>query len=184
MDEIRKQVGVVDWEFTYAAPVEFSHAPLWWLLVEKPEHWPQDLDDRYIQYERRLRTFLKALICRENDDIEKGRLSSDQRLSSPMEESWRSGDFWVAYAAMNNFAFDSIYWQNIDQRFFGSSTCPIEDVWKQRLGLLMPGERAEMERYVTLKVKEMETRVLAWDPDGYTLDFMNHGRLKADINLD
>lgn len=31
--------GVVDWEFTYTAPVEFSYAPPWWLLVEKPEHW-------------------------------------------------------------------------------------------------------------------------------------------------
>ncbi|KAJ5579805.1 uncharacterized protein N7459_005790 [Penicillium hispanicum] len=30
-------VGVVDWEFTYAAPVEFSYAPPWWLLIETPE---------------------------------------------------------------------------------------------------------------------------------------------------
>lgn len=29
--------SVVDWEFTYAAPIDFSHAPPWWLLIEKPE---------------------------------------------------------------------------------------------------------------------------------------------------
>ncbi|EAW19201.1 uncharacterized protein NFIA_091600 [Aspergillus fischeri NRRL 181] len=33
------------WEFTYAAPVEFSFAPPWWLLIEKPEYWPRGLDD-------------------------------------------------------------------------------------------------------------------------------------------
>ncbi|KAJ5096402.1 hypothetical protein NUU61_005758 [Penicillium alfredii] len=38
-------VGVIDWEFTYAAPVEFSHAPPWWLLIEKPEFWPKGLED-------------------------------------------------------------------------------------------------------------------------------------------
>jgi Ser/Thr protein kinase RdoA (MazF antagonist) len=25
--------GVVDWEFTYAAPVEFTYAAPWWLLI-------------------------------------------------------------------------------------------------------------------------------------------------------
>lgn len=45
MDENLKLAGVVDWELTYAAPVEFSYAPPWWLLIEKPEYWPQGLDD-------------------------------------------------------------------------------------------------------------------------------------------
>ncbi|KAJ5497087.1 Aminoglycoside phosphotransferase [Penicillium fimorum] len=37
-----KTAGVVDCELTYAAPVEFSYAPPWWLLIEKPECWPTD----------------------------------------------------------------------------------------------------------------------------------------------
>ncbi|OQE05168.1 hypothetical protein PENVUL_c026G04463 [Penicillium vulpinum] len=45
VDEAENIVGVVDWEFTYTAPVEFSHAPPWWLLLEKPEYWPKGLDD-------------------------------------------------------------------------------------------------------------------------------------------
>jgi hypothetical protein len=36
MDEALKIVGVVDWEFTYAAPVGFYYAPPWWLLIENP----------------------------------------------------------------------------------------------------------------------------------------------------
>ncbi|KAJ5372894.1 Aminoglycoside phosphotransferase [Penicillium concentricum] len=37
--------GMVDWEFTYAAPVEFSYAPPWWLLIENPKLWPNGIDD-------------------------------------------------------------------------------------------------------------------------------------------
>lgn len=38
-------VGVVDWEFSYTAPVEFAHAPPWWLLLKKPEEWKEGIDD-------------------------------------------------------------------------------------------------------------------------------------------
>jgi hypothetical protein len=175
MDENLKLAGVLDWEFTYAAPVEFSYAPPWWLLIEKPEYWPQGLDDWCMQYDRRLQTFLKALVCREDNEINNGKMLNDQRHSGPMEASWRSGDFWVVYAAMNNFVFDSIYWQKIDQQFFGSTTCAFDDVWKQRLDVLEPEERDEMEKHVISKVEEMQNRVLAWDPDEYTLDFAKTG---------
>ncbi|PLN83425.1 hypothetical protein BDW42DRAFT_164863 [Aspergillus taichungensis] len=37
LDEAEDIAGVVDWEFTYTAPVEFVHAPPWWLLLTKPE---------------------------------------------------------------------------------------------------------------------------------------------------
>jgi hypothetical protein len=42
--------GVVDWEFTYAAPVEFSYAPAWWLLIEKPEYWSKGIEDSGPEY--------------------------------------------------------------------------------------------------------------------------------------
>ncbi|KAK9440300.1 Protein kinase-like domain protein [Metarhizium brunneum] len=32
-------VAVIDWEFSYAAPSEFTFAPPWWLLIEQPEYW-------------------------------------------------------------------------------------------------------------------------------------------------
>lgn len=63
LDEGLKIVGVVDWEFTYAAPVEFSFAPPWWLLIEKPEYWSRGLDDWCREYEKRLQTFLSAMRC-------------------------------------------------------------------------------------------------------------------------
>ncbi|GFF84066.1 hypothetical protein IFM47457_06350 [Aspergillus lentulus] len=38
-------VGVVDWEFTYAAPADFPYAPPCWLLIEKPEFWPKGIEN-------------------------------------------------------------------------------------------------------------------------------------------
>ncbi|RAK94604.1 hypothetical protein BO79DRAFT_134428, partial [Aspergillus costaricaensis CBS 115574] len=37
-------VGVTDWEFSYAAPAEFSAASPWWLLLEQPEYWPDGME--------------------------------------------------------------------------------------------------------------------------------------------
>ncbi|KAL2796020.1 hypothetical protein BJX66DRAFT_350054 [Aspergillus keveii] len=160
--------GVVDWEFTYAAPVEFSFAPPWWLLIEKPDYWPQGLDDWCVEYGRRLQTFLRAMRYQEDKAIKEGRLKESQRLSAPMVDSWKSGDFWIAYAARNNFAFDQVYWHKIDQRFFGKTSSPLDDVWKDRLESLELEERAEIEKVVAIKVEEMKTRELAWDPDEHT----------------
>ncbi|KAJ5193754.1 Aminoglycoside phosphotransferase [Penicillium cf. griseofulvum] len=168
--------GVVDWEFTYVAPVEFSYAPPWWLLIEKPEFWAKGIEDWIRVFGLRLKKFLKAMKDCEDTAIQKGLLREDQRLSGPMYESWESGDFWIMYAVKHSFAFDEIYWQKIDPRFFGP-TKDIEGAWKERLGLLDEKERDEMEVLVARKVMEMETRTLSWDADEYTLAF--HAKLKS-----
>ncbi|KAJ5935985.1 hypothetical protein N7454_005283 [Penicillium verhagenii] len=162
-----KIAGVVDLEFTYAAPIEFAYSPPWWLLIEKPEYWPDGLEDWTKVFSHRLPTFIKGMIKCEDAAIKEGRLTANERLSTPMQESWESGDFWTTYAARNSFAFDSIYWEKIDQRFFGPVES-IEDAWKERLCLLSDEERDEKELLVTKKLQEMESRVLAWDPDEYT----------------
>ncbi|OQE44457.1 hypothetical protein PENCOP_c002G05310 [Penicillium coprophilum] len=156
----------------YAAPVEFSYAPPWWLLIEKPEYWPTDsgIEDWCRVYECRLQTFLRAMSSREDQAIRQCQLKESQRLSGHMRESWESGDFWVSYAARNNFAFDAIYWQKIDRQFFGPTTYPDPaDAWKERLELLNAKEKCDMEELVARQLKYKESRVLAWDPDEYTL---------------
>lgn len=156
-------VGVIDWEFTYASPAEFSSAPPWWLLLEQPEYWPDGIEAWTEVYEHRLQTFLKVLIEREDTLIHSERLEEEQRLSQPMWESWRSGDFWVSYAARKNFAFDAIFWQKLDRHFFGLGGTP-EDVWEKRIELLDEKEKNSMEPLVQQKLEDMKERVLAWDP--------------------
>ncbi|KAJ6139306.1 Aminoglycoside phosphotransferase [Penicillium samsonianum] len=182
-----KIAAVVDWEFTYAAPIEFSYAPPWWLLIEKPEYWPTEggLEDWCSGFECRLQTFLKAMINREDEAISKCQVKENQRLSGPMRESWESGAFCIAYAARNNFAFDAIYWQKIDWRFFGRTSCPDPaDAWKERLEHLNADEKRDMKQLFVQKLEEMKSRVLAWDPDEYTLghvDLAKKAREESEI---
>ncbi|KAL2871409.1 phosphotransferase family protein [Aspergillus lucknowensis] len=175
LNENMQIVGVVDWEFTYAAPAEFSYAPPWWLLIEKPEYWPKGIEDWTTVFDYRLKTFLKVMKNREDIAIQEGRLTEDQRLSGHMGQSWESGDFWIMYAVLHSFAFDTIYWRKIDPRFFGPTENP-EEAWKERLSLLDEKEQYEMEQQVARKLEDMKTRALAWDPDEYTLAF--HQQLK------
>lgn len=148
-----------------------SNSPLRHLggfFIERPEYWTQGLDNWCEDYERRLQTLLSAMKYQEDKAIEQGWLKSTQWLSSPMHDSLKSGDFWITYAARNNFAFDLIYWHMIDQRFFGPMSSPIDNVWRQRFDFLEPEERADIENLVAIKLQEMKTRALAWDPDDYT----------------
>lgn len=175
VDEAENIVGVVDWEFTYTAPAEFTHAPPWWLLLRKPEDWPEGLDDWCAEYEKSLQRFLEAMRKCEDEAIQNKRLVEGQRISSRMRDSWKSGDFWIMYAARNNFAFDAIYWKKIDRRFFGGNTCEdgdISGVWRERIHLLEPEEMEFMEECVDLKLKERNAGLFAWDPNEYTVGWI------------
>ncbi|KAJ5206719.1 Aminoglycoside phosphotransferase [Penicillium cf. griseofulvum] len=61
--------------------------------------------------------------------------------------------------------------KKIDPLFFDAAQSP-ETAWKERLGLLSKKEIEEMEKLVALKLEEMKTRVLRWDPDEYTVEAM------------
>lgn len=165
LDANMQIVGVVDWEFTYAAPAEFSFAPPWWLLLEQPEYWPDGIDNWKEIYANRLQTFLKAMKGAEDSLITSSRLQEGQRLSPKMKASWDTGDFWVVYGARKNFAFDAIFWRELDSRFFEASGMPQEDAWVKRMDVMHEAEKSDMEVFVERKWQEMETRILAWEPD-------------------
>lgn len=162
-------VGVVDWEFTYAAPAEFSFAPPWWLLIEMPEYWPDGLAGWKKTYESRLETFLKAMRDAEDSAIAARTLRQDQRLSPKMRASWDSGEFWLMYAARKSFAFDAIFWQELNPRFLGPAAGdvlpppPPEHAWLASVGDMDHEEKAVMEDFVERKIQSLETMVLAWD---------------------
>lgn len=126
LDENLQIVGVVDWEFKYAAPAEFSHSPPWWLLIEKPEYWSKGIDDWTKVFDSRIKTFLKLMRDCEDREIRQGSLEEDQWLSGHMAQSWGNGDFWIMYAALHSFAFDTIHWKKIDPRLFGPTESPEE----------------------------------------------------------
>ncbi|KAL1970105.1 hypothetical protein VTN77DRAFT_6510 [Rasamsonia byssochlamydoides] len=100
-----------------------------------------------------MNTEFKVVLCKREDvAIQCGLLTEEHHLSPYMRESWESGDSWVNYAARRSWAFDMIYWAKIDRRFFGDGD--LED----RLRLLTPEERGEIDRFVQKKLEEKEER--------------------------
>lgn len=160
----KEVAAVIDWEFTYAAPTQFALDPPWWLLFETPEMWrPSGVDEWAKAYEPQLDTWLKAM-----EEVEEGTPSQDGLpLSAHMRASWETGRFWLNYAARKSWAFDAIFWNFLDERFFGVRDLGVSDehLWKTRLNLLGYEEQQAMEPFVRRRMEESKKRVLVeWEP--------------------
>lgn len=157
IDENSKVVAVIDWEFTYTAPSEFTYSPPWWLLLETPEDWPSGILDWAVTYDSRLKVFLRAMTRHEDIAIRDGRLSDKERLSKRMYNSWNSGAFWINYGLRKSWALD-IVWPLIDRAIFGG-----EQPHEQRIALienriqLTDDERKEMDAFVQRKLRDLAT---------------------------
>ncbi|KAJ5584300.1 uncharacterized protein N7459_004100 [Penicillium hispanicum] len=154
--------GVVNWEFTYAAPVEFTYAAPWWLLLEHPEDWDSDLNDFMVRFMPRFRTFLEALQECEDRKILDGSLLPAQRLSTAMEQSLETGMFWICLALRHSSMFDEIYWTFIDSKFFGPF-----GTMEDRFRLLSAEEQANIDSFVEKKLLQAQEGGLVYH---YTID--------------
>ncbi|KAI1850410.1 hypothetical protein JX266_004268 [Neoarthrinium moseri] len=161
IDENDQLLGAIDWEFAYVAPTQFALDSPWWLLLDLPETWDDGIEDWARVYGRRLRIWLSAM-----EEVEKDASLGCLRLSAYMRQSWETGRFWLNYAARKSWAFDTIYWQYLDEKFFGKRDpdVPVNELWKTRVHLLSNVERAAMERLVQTKMEEMKERILVeWE---------------------
>lgn len=157
VDEDDQVLGAIDWEFAYVGPTQFTLDSPWWLLLDIPEMWDKGIEDWTSDYGRRLETWLLAM-----EEVEKDMKPGYFLLSAYMRESWSTGRFWLNYAARKSWAFDTIYWKYLDERFFGErakDTSP-EEWWKLRVHLLSEEERAAMEPLVQIKMEESKERIL------------------------
>ncbi|KAF5564481.1 hypothetical protein FNAPI_2189 [Fusarium napiforme] len=156
--------AALDWEFSYFAPTQFSLDPPWWLLLQPPELWPSGIDDWSQVYEARLETWLLAM-----EDQERGEaINFPDNLSVYMRESWEGGRFWLTYATRKTWAFDTIFWKYLDEKFFGprDENTQESQFWKSRVHLLGEEAQRSMEMVVERKMNDAEERVLVdWDPD-------------------
>ena len=148
--------GVIDWEYCYAAPAEFTYCSPWWLLLRHPEDWEDgDLGAFLEQYLPRQRLFLQVLQEEEGKLIERKEITEDRRLSVRMAESIQNGHFWFCLAATSSYGFDDIYWRFIDPIHYGPFTS-IED----RIGLLDQQEQDGLDSFVQLKMRQAEAHRL------------------------
>ncbi|KAK1977617.1 phosphotransferase [Colletotrichum cereale] len=158
-------VAVIDWEFTYVGPTKFILDPPWWLLLEVPEMWSSGIDRWEEVYGLRLKTWLSAMKQAE-EAMGSGRMPFD--LSTYMRESWETGRFWLNYAVRKSWAFYTIVWKYLDERFFGDreGNIPKHDLWKTRIHLLGEEKKSAMEPFVDRKMMESKQRVLIdWNPE-------------------
>ena len=163
--------AVIDWEFAYAAPTQFTLDPPWWLLLDLAETWPSGVDDWTRIYEARLKTWLAAM-KRAEDSLSNNRAGQPDALPAPlstyMRESWETGRFWVGYGARKIWAIDMAYWKFLDERFFGEREGGVlkQDLWKTRVHLLTDRERAALEPFVERKMRESQDRIIVdWDSE-------------------
>ncbi|KAF0634887.1 hypothetical protein FPSE5266_08300 [Fusarium pseudograminearum] len=155
-------VGVIDWEYAYAAPTQFSDDPPWWLFLMKPDEWPGAYEPWMNAYEPRLRTFLRVL------ESEEKKLGADKKchgicLSERMRKSWDDKTWMTSFAARNSWAFDLIFWRYIDPMYFGPNEAADHHA---RLHLLTQRQKEAMEDLVAVKMKEGSERKFGkWDTD-------------------
>lgn len=167
IDEELRVVGVIDWEFAYAAPAEFTLDPPWWLLLLEPECWPGGYKEWMKVYEPRLHTFFRVLEAEEKKMAEKSGApppgNDGPSLSRCMRRSWEERDWMVNYAVRDSWAFDFIWWKFLDERYFGPND---EQDYSARLHLLSEVEKAAMDNLVTAKAEERShRRIFEWDED-------------------
>ncbi|KAF4988158.1 hypothetical protein FGRMN_9926 [Fusarium graminum] len=165
LNESDEIAALIDWEFTYVAPTQFILDPPWWLLLETAEMWSPDLDDWKVTYQSRLKTWLSAMEKAEASSTVPTPNGMSKPLSRYMGESWQTGRFFLSYAARKSWAFDAMYWNFLDERFFGDRGADVlkDDLWKTRVHLLTEEERIAMEPFVEKKMAESKDRcIVEW----------------------
>jgi Phosphotransferase enzyme family len=155
VDDHLHVVAVIDWEFCYAAPVQFSTSPPWWLLLRKPTDWlaaegPQSFLDSYVA---KLEVFLQVMQQREEA---RANLPTEQplrRLSARMQNSMDDNSFWFNMAARTSFGVDDVYWYMLDEHCYGQRKSIRERVSKATSGVSIYSDR---EEFVVRKIKQLQ----------------------------
>lgn len=172
LDKDLQVVGVIDWEFAYAAPSQCSFDPPWWLLLEEPDYWPGGYREWMKTYEPRFQTFLRMLEAEERKMAAAVNISltpkgngislieaekPERPLSQCMRESWEEQKWLLSYAARKSWAFDFIWWKFLDESYFG----PNENQYcEARVELLSKPQREMMPSFVARKMEESRDRTI------------------------
>ncbi|KAI1119030.1 phosphotransferase family protein [Nemania sp. NC0429] len=174
IDKDLRVVGVIDWEFAYAAPAQFSFDPPWWLLLGNPERWPGGYRGWMEAYEPRLETFLGVLEEEEGNMRARAEIESSMAglslssgrgvaLSQRMRKSWEDKTWMISYAARNSWEFDWLFWKFLDARYFGPNE---EEDHGVRLELLTEKQKEAMEAFVQMKMEQDKERIrVEWDDE-------------------
>lgn len=78
-------------------------------------------------------------------------VTASKSLSQRMRASWDSGAFWINWASRRSFGFDAVFWNILDERYFGTNE---KGGYEGRLMLLTREEREIMDYVAHSKMME------------------------------
>ncbi|EEP78376.1 predicted protein [Uncinocarpus reesii 1704] len=146
-----KVTGVIDWEFCYAAPAQFSASPPPWLLLKPISHWVEDegLQAFLDAYIPKFNVFLQAL---QEHEAQQQFINPDKILSKRMRDSLENRTVWFNFAIRNGWSTDNLYWNVLDNFVYG--TAPQAERIARTTGEAQL--RDHRESFVRLKVQELQ----------------------------
>ncbi|CAL5868923.1 uncharacterized protein PFLUO_LOCUS3151 [Penicillium psychrofluorescens] len=152
VDDSLRLVGVIDWEFCYAAPAQFAGSIPWWLLLQRPHtiisyQGPDAFFDAYLP---KAELFLQVLQQKEE---ERDTSPSDNRLSYRMRQSIHNKTAWFTLACRKVASVDLIYWDMLDGFCWGSDQSVDERVHHFTTSIEMHKNR---EDFVRRKIDELQ----------------------------
>ncbi|KAI0102836.1 kinase-like domain-containing protein [Nemania sp. FL0031] len=136
-------VAVIDWEWSYAGPLQLFWSPPRWLLMQTPNTWSES-DERLAEYNRYLDMYLQILQAEEK--AYGGDLLAEDSPSALMRQGRVDGQMW----------FHHIMWEG----FNGPSHAPFEQLRAavpdfDHLMSGIPKEKADA--FVEAKIRDLAT---------------------------
>lgn len=112
---------MIDFEFTYSMPAQFTYDPPWWLLLRGLDMWLEQygMGEFLTRYTFKMEQFLRALELVEAKSASAEGPEELLRLSTQMRDSWNTGRFWFNYAARTCLDIDDIYWHALHDQADG-----------------------------------------------------------------
>ncbi|KAG9675987.1 hypothetical protein KCU99_g5853, partial [Aureobasidium melanogenum] len=137
--------AVIDWEWTYTAPQDFSYTIPSWLILEKPSAW---IESSKTKFKKQTMLFTQALeeAERKREQSLSPELLDEGRMSTAMRKSFEDGTFWFKQMLLSVHTFDGeVYWPRLEP-------------YLEKRGLLDVGvpDEEEVQQFVSRKMEDLE----------------------------
>ncbi|KAE8351836.1 kinase-like domain-containing protein [Aspergillus coremiiformis] len=144
-------VGVIDWEFCYAAPAQFACSIPWWLLLQRPHSIINKVGGRAFldAFLPKADLFLQTMAEAEEA---RGLGSTDDSLSVRMRKSIDDQSAWFILACRMVSSVDLIYWDLLDEHCWGPRSSIAERV-HQFTNVAICADR---ENFVRHKINQLQ----------------------------
>jgi hypothetical protein len=137
-------IAVIDWEWSYAGPLQLYWSPPRWLLLQQPDYWKKD-EERLDRYKHCLFLYLRIL---EDEEENSPNLISEARPrgSSLIKQAWQDGKIWYHHILLGSFHHIS----DVPYRELKAVAPELDD-----LANAVPAQ--EVEVFVEMKMEQLRT---------------------------